>query len=479
MNLQRLLLILRSRFWIIAFTFLVTVACTIVISLLMPKTYTAATSMVIDFKGGDDPLTGTLLPAQMVPGYMATQLDIIASHKVALDAVDKLKLDKNPEAREQFENATDGRGSIRDWLADALLEDMKIRPSAESSLIELSYASTDPVFSAAVANAFAQAYIETNLQLKVNPAKQTAIWFGDQLKILRDNLAASQEKLSAYQQEKGILATDEKFDVENARLAELTTQLVTAQAETQDTLTRQNQAKGAPLDQAALETLPEILANPFIQGLKANLAEQEAKVAELSGQVGVNHPQYKRAMRELGSMQAKLNREVTKASKGIENNAQLAQQRENALVDAIAAQKTKVLGLKQGNDEISVYLREVENAQKAYDTASQRFSETSMESQLSQTNVSIISPAIPPIDPSQPKMMLNIILAAVFGGLLGIGLAFMTEMANRYFRSPQDIYDDLSLPVLGVLNKKIAQVKVVQRQPQRLSHTPGNLRPAT
>ena len=41
--------------------------------------------------------------------------------------------------------------------------------------------------------------------------------------------------------------------------------------------------------------------------------------------------------------------------------------------------------------------------------------------------------------------------------------------------SRQDILDDLNLPVLGVLNNKIAQVKVVQRQPQRLTHTPGPL----
>ncbi len=479
MNLQRLLLILRSRIWIIVLTFLVTVGVTLIISLLMPKTYTAATSMVIGFKGGDDPLAGTLLPAQMLPAYMATQLDIIASHKVALDAVDQLKLDKNPEAREQFEKATEGRGSIRDWLADVLLKGMKIRPSAESSLIQLSYSSTDPVFSASVANAFAQAYIKTNLQLKVDPAKQTAVWFGDQLKILRDNLAASQERLSAYQQEKGILATGDKFDIENERLTELTTQFVTAQAQTQDALTRQNQAKGAPLDQADLEALPEILSNTFIQNLKSNLAGQEAKVAELSEQVGRNHPQYKRAMRELGSMQAKLSREITKATRGIDNNAQLAQQREDALALAIAAQRKRVLELKQGNDDIAVYLREVENAQKAYDTASQRFSETSMESQLSQTNVSIISPAIPPIEPSQPNISLNIALAVFFGGLLGIGLAFMTEMANRYFRSEQDINDDLNLPMLGVLDKKIAQVRVVQRPPRRLAHVPSDLRPAT
>jgi chain length determinant protein EpsF len=465
--------------WFIVFTFTITVLSTLVISLMMPKTYTASTSMVIDFKSGDDPLTGGLFPAFMVAGYMATQLDIIASHKVALDAVDKLKLDKDPEAREQFEKATEGKGSIRDWLADGLLEDMKISPSAESSLIELSYSSTNPVFSAAVANAFAESYINTNLQLKVNPARQTASWFGDQLKILRDNLAASQERLSAYQQDKGIIAADEKLDVENARLEELSTELVKAQTATQDFLTRRNQAKNVLDGDTSLESLPEILSNPFIQSLKENLAGQEAKVAELSGQVGENHPQYKRAIRELSNMKQKVNTEVAKATRGIENSAQLAQQREDALKDALANQKRKILELKRGHDDIAVYVREVENAQKSYDTASQRFSQTTMESQLSQTNVSIINPAIPPIKHSQPKITLNVALAIFFGGLLSVGLAFMAEMANRYLRSEQDILDDLNLPVLGVLNNKIAHVKVVQRQPQRLTHAPSNLRTAS
>lgn len=479
MNLPKLLMILRSRIGIIVFTFAITVISTVLISVLMPKTYTASTSMVIDFKGGDDPLAGTLLPAQMVPGYMATQLDIISSHKVALDAVDKLKLDKSPEAREQFEKATGGKGSIRDWLADELLENMKIRPSPESSLIQLSYSSPDPVFSAAAANAFAQAYIETNLKLKVDPARQNSVWFGEQLKILRDNLAASQERLSAYQQEKDILAIDERFDVENARLTEMITQLVTAQAQTQDMLTRKNQASAGQDSGGSLEDLPEIQSNLFIQGLKSRVADQEAKVAELSGQVGVNHPQYQRAIRELGSLQQKVSREIQKAARSMGNNAQLAQQREAALKDAIAAQKKRILELKQGHDEIAVYLREVENAQKAYDTASQRFSQTNMESQLSQTNVSVISQATPPINPSQPKLFLNIALAAFFGALLGIGLAFMAEMANRYFRSEQDINDDLDLPVLGTLHKRLAQVKVVQRQPMRLTHAHPNLRTAT
>jgi uncharacterized protein involved in exopolysaccharide biosynthesis len=37
-------------------------------------------------------VTGALLPLQMLPGYFATQLDIITSHTVALKVVDQLDL---------------------------------------------------------------------------------------------------------------------------------------------------------------------------------------------------------------------------------------------------------------------------------------------------------------------------------------------------------------------------------------------------
>ncbi|MDZ4213139.1 MAG: Wzz/FepE/Etk N-terminal domain-containing protein, partial [Methylotenera sp.] len=171
MNFSQILSILAARKGILSWVFLVTVTTTIIISLVLPKTYTATASLVIDSKGAD-PVTGFMLPATLMPGYMATQVDIIQSHNVALKVVDKLDVVRSPLAQSQFEKATKGEGDIRDWYADLFLQNLDVKPSRESSVIEISYRGADPKFAASLANAFAQAYINTNLQLKIEPAKQ-------------------------------------------------------------------------------------------------------------------------------------------------------------------------------------------------------------------------------------------------------------------------------------------------------------------
>jgi len=114
-----------------------------------------------------------------------------------------------------------GKGRLEIWLADLLQKKLEVKPSRESNVISVSYKAVDPGFAAAVANAFTQAYIETNIELKVAPARQYAQWFGEQGKSLRDNLEKAQAKLSAYQQEHGIVAIDERLDNETAKLNEL------------------------------------------------------------------------------------------------------------------------------------------------------------------------------------------------------------------------------------------------------------------
>ncbi len=159
-------------------------ATTIAVSLILPPKYTATTSLLIDFKG-TNPITGQPLPAQLLPGYMSTQVSIIRSHNVALKVVDNLKLTDNPVARRQFTDSTGGKGSMRDWLADLLLKHLDVVPSTQSSLVNVSYEGADPQFSTTIANAFANAYMNTTLELKVEPAKQTSAWFDDQIKVLK------------------------------------------------------------------------------------------------------------------------------------------------------------------------------------------------------------------------------------------------------------------------------------------------------
>ena len=76
MTFSQLIAILIARKWIAIWVFFLTVLVATVVSFLLPKTYTATASLVINSKGAD-PVTGFMLPATLMPGYMATQVDII------------------------------------------------------------------------------------------------------------------------------------------------------------------------------------------------------------------------------------------------------------------------------------------------------------------------------------------------------------------------------------------------------------------
>src|ERR1035437_7784355 len=281
MNFQQFLIILLARKKIALIVLAVTVLTTLVVSLVMPKSYKATTTLVLDYKA-TDPVSGMTLPAQLMPGYMATQVDIITSRNVALKVVEMLGLARNPTVIEAFNDDSQGEGDIRQWLVDVLSKKLDVKPSGESSAIDLSYQNEDPKFAAALANAFADAYIQTNLQLKIEPSKRAAEWFNEQVKSLHDNLLKAQNKLSAYQREKGIVSLDERLDVENARLAELSNQLVLAQAQTFDSSSKQKQMySGKRLDQLSTDVNSSLQRESSIRDA---LAAQKARVLEISHQ---------------------------------------------------------------------------------------------------------------------------------------------------------------------------------------------------
>lgn len=444
MNITQFLLILNARKWIILITWIAIVALAAVTSLLLPKKYTATTDLVVDFKA-TNPVTGIMLPSQLLPGYLATQMDIVKSHNVAVKVVKNLRMvEDSPNIQQSFQEATKGQGTPHDWLADRLLSELDVIPSRESSIITISFNWADPQFAAIVANAFAQAYIQTNLELKVEPAKQTAQWFDQQINQLRTNLEQAQTKLSAYQREKGVVLSDERLDIETAKLGELSGQVVAAQSAAYDAYSRKSQQ----------EASAEVSNNSLVQNLKVQMAQSEARLAELEKKTGKNHPEYQRAVAQLGSIQQDLDAAVRTATRSVATTASAAQQRLGGLRSAVATQKAKVLELKEKRDEIMVLVRDVENAQRIYDTALQRAGQSKLESQTSQTEIAVLNPATPPLSPSKPRTFLNILIATFLGGLIGVGLAFLIELINRKVRSVNDITDLLDLPVLGVTGQK-------------------------
>lgn len=444
MTFGQFLSILRARWWVAALIVAVAVGATLVISLLLPKQYRASGSVVIDFK--PDPLSTVMFGGMASPAFMATQVDIIQSDRVAQRVVRNLKLAENPQIRSQWQDETGGQGSIESWLGSLFQRNMDVQPSRESSVISIAYRAPDPRFAAALANAFVQAYIDTSLELRVDPARAYSGFFDTRSKEARSALESAQTRLSTFQKDRGIVASDERLDIENARLNELSSQLTALQAVAAESSSRQNQAQGAQGDR-----ITEVLNNPLILGVKSDISRGEARLKELSTRYGDAHPLVQETKANLAELRSRLDTETRKVtgSVGLINNVNRA--RENDVRASLDAQRQKVLKLKAVRDEGSVIMRDVENAQRAYDAIQQRFTQTSLESQTTQSNINVLSQAIAPLEPASPKVLLNTVLAAFVGTLLALATALALELRDRRVRSVDDITAAIELPVIGLM----------------------------
>jgi polysaccharide biosynthesis transport protein len=372
MNMKLFLVILRSWYVLILFTLAVTLVSASIITTLQPERFTATTSLVLNFNGGT-PFEQAGVPAQLASSYIATQRDIIRSRKVALTVVELLRLDEDSARRAEYERSG-STGGIDNWLASWLLKNLQVEPMRDSRVMDISYQSTDPVQATDIANAFAQAYIATSLELSIAPARRNAAWFDEQLQVLRKRLEDAEARLTNFQQEKGIVALDERLDTETIRLNELSNALVAAQSETYNVQSRQ---------------------------------------------LGENHPEYRRAI-----------------------------ERERSARRILDQQKAHVLELKQQRDQLGSLAREVENEQQNYEATLQSYYQTRLESQVDQTNIAVLTPAVPPQEPDSPDVALNMVSAGFLGLLLGVGLAVVSEVFNRKIRTADDVSELLGVPVL-------------------------------
>lgn len=441
-----LLLALRVRYKIVLLALGMTILGAVAISLTQPKSYMAGVSMVVNYKGVD-PVTGLSAPAQLMPGYIATQVDIIRSKSVALKVVDDLGLAKKPETQAAFEEATHGRGTVRDWVADGLLSKLEVVPARESSVLSINFRGSDPQFVAMVANAFANAYLDVSVQLKTDPVQRASGYITSQIKTLRDRYEQAQTRLSTYQKENDIYSADNRLDVETTRLNELSNQLVMVQSQSMDAASRRQQVQGNAANS------PDVMNNPLIQTLQSSLSLAEAKLADTAQRLSPNHPQYIAAKSEVDKLRSNLQAQIRSSSNSVVATADITQRREGELRAAVAAQKAKVQTLNGARNTFDVLTNETENARRAYEAASQRLNLISLEGESKQADIAVLTAATPPLYASGPRMLVNIALAIVVGTILGLGAVLVLELLDGRVRSASHLRDAFDLPVLGMIGK--------------------------
>src|SRR3979490_2454982 len=234
MSLRQFWRALRARRRIFVVVLAAVVLAATLASLVTPKSYRATVALLVDTK--DEQALSDARGPLILPPERAS-----------------------PAARAALgvQTRTDRRD---DRLVEALLHQFKAETS-QSSVIQASFTCTDARLAATIANAFANAYVNTMLELRVAPTRKAAAWFEEQLKSLRANLEEGQAKLDAQT----------KLDAQ-AKLAQ------------------------------SPDRLPEVMDNAFIQQLKTEVLHGEAKLQQLATEYGVNHPAYRRQLSENQSL---------------------------------------------------------------------------------------------------------------------------------------------------------------------------------
>ncbi len=421
-------------------TLMIVVAISVVMAgviKLMPKTYTATTTLMVNPEG-NDPLATNQGAALPLFNYMSTESQLMLSPEVLVALIDKLHLTEDSN----YTAGYSGDGStLRDWVRESLVKSLDIQLGAfGSQLIYVNASAANPQLAARIANTLADVYLTQQRQRESGPASERAKRYALELAELKDKVRIAQDQVTAYRQRTGVTGRTEKSgNVDEALLATLEEKLQDAQ------VARRAAEVRAAAEQAA-STSTGTLA---VQTLKALLATQQTQLAQLRTTYGAQHPKVLEVENQIHATQRNLDTELHGVQSANSADLIAAQQLEAKLRATVEESRAKLLGLNKLQDEGTKYELELESAQSVYKRALDGYDQIMFASAGHVANIGIASAAIPPQKAAKPNKMKLLTLGMLVGVLVGVLAPLIYELlVNRRIRCRDDFERDFSLPVL-------------------------------
>ncbi|PBJ81646.1 hypothetical protein CMZ84_15810 [Lysobacteraceae bacterium NML93-0399] len=407
-------------------------------SKLLPKTYTTTATLMVNYEIYD-PLGGKEFPIGLLGSYMATQIELMHSAEVLLEVVRRLKLNQDERYTAGFDGSPD---RLDEWVKSRLERNLVIEQGRlGSQLIHITYSANTPEAAAAVVNTLAEVYAEQQHSRLTGPARERADRYTEQLQELQGKVARAQEEVTAFRASNGTIDPTAKIDIEMEMLGTLEQRLLDTQ---NNRRTAESQLSGD------LSVGDQALNSPLVQTLKATLATDTARMAQLRATLGPRHPQVIELQSQIQSSQRALNAETGNYRRNTSSTVVASRQLEASLQQAVDAQRQKVIAARQLQDELGKYELELESAQSVYRRALEGYDQIMFASGGHYTNVRFVGPAPEPLKPSKPNLLKNLVLALAAGLMLGLlGPLAYELLFNRRVRCRDDLERDYDLPVLG------------------------------
>lgn len=437
------------------------------IGVLRSHTHSATTDVMASTatpQASDPGLANAQMAPMLAADYLATQVEIIRSDRVAERAVQLLKLDSDPAALAQY-RATHSPLPPLAWFAGQIKAHLKVVPSIGSRVISITYLAGTPEQAAAGANALARAYQDVSLDMAVAPSRQSDDWYARNLADLRDRLNAAQAKLLARQRELGVVAPLSTtgtggVEAEEARLTALSQNLAMAQA-----------ARTSAQSRTGGGALPDAMLNPVVQQLDADIKRLEGQRAEMATRLGPNAQQMREIAGQIAGLQRERAKQAALVSQGAATSAGQANANVQQLESELNSEKARVIQSRSGRAELGLMQQDVDGLRRAYDELVARQSNARIAGTSEMTNVVVLSPAQAQMGAGNLLVLLFGIAGACVG--LAIGAAFVTlrELADRRIRTPEDAVDCLGIPNLGGIHIPLSAMRALPApRPRLLTH---------
>lgn len=416
-------------------------------TLLMPNRYQASSALLIE-EENLDPIAGVSLPGSNLPSRIMTEADVIRSARVVSTALQSLGAPVQQKLRDRWQRQTGGRGDFDAWAVEELQRTTDVRPTRDSRVLHVSHSSGDPQLAAAFVNALVKAYIATAVDLRLEPVRQYNAFFDERTRQLRDRLYEAQQRASEFQRRNGITTIDEKLDVEDTRLAELSAQVVALQAKAGEAQRRRSEAAESP------DRMEEVLKDTTVAALAGALAVQQTRQNEMLERLGERHPQVIESRAVTASIAQRLESAKRRVATALEGGSKVLSSQLAERTQALEQQRQRVLQRKALRDEARLLQNEVDVARRAFDAVIERLNKTTLEKSAPQVTVSVLKAASVPMLASSASLAGKASVGAAVGLLLALLVIAFAEKRDRRLRIADDVLSTVGQPVLAVLHQR-------------------------
>jgi capsular exopolysaccharide synthesis family protein len=465
---------IRSNVWLIAAIIAAALAIALVATLLQTPRYTASSTIQINDQ------TGRVLGAQEDSGdaaesnnwdterFLKTQTDILQSRGLAARVAQSMKLIGNPAFNQAqgIPETTPGLSAEaqRNMAVGLLRGGLNVVLPRDSRIITIQFESTDPVFAAQVANAYASEFIQSNLQRKFDSSAYARTFLSQQLDEAKIKLEASERALNAYARGAGLIRTQgstgnsgSKSDVGDGGSV-TTSSLMQLNAAANEATARRIQAEERWRSVASAGALSstEVISNSAVSSLIAQRAQTKAALDEDRARHLEDYPSVRARQSELAALDAQIQAAAGNVRNAVRSEYQSALAAERQLTAQVRKLKDATLSEQDKTVQYGLLSREAETNRQLYDGLLERYKTLNAIAGVSLSNVSIIDKAERPGGPSSPNLFKNLLM----GLILGVGLAALTVFLKDQFddsiRVPEDVEAKLGLPLLGVIPRSHA-----------------------